>query len=46
MKELQVSENNYSQNSRIEWIYSKHVEIIILPSVSLTSATMIPKGAV
>lgn len=46
MHELQVSENSYFQNSEILWIYREHMEIIILPSVSLTSTMTIPKGAV
>lgn len=46
MHELQVSENSYFQNSEILRIYREHMEIIILPSVPLTSTMTIPKGAV
>lgn len=46
MHELQVSENSYFQNSEILWLYREHMEIIILPSVPLTSTMTIPKGAV
>lgn len=46
MKELQVSENRYIQNSEISWICREYMEIIILPSVSLTSAIMVSKSAV